>query len=333
MRLRALIALLLAALILALGGCGGEPGDLPQRPPGGNVLDQPNVLSAADLRELNRLIEDGNRTTDRVRVAVAIVEKSSGDWEQWTRELATRWAVGDAGRDNGVLIAVDMDRRKTRIEVADGAREILPDRAAEELLDDVLGPGLKEERYRQALSSTIQQIYRRADGSPIPYPRSTAASVVVGVMAFGTGGMLAAILIWPIVVLTRRYRNPARRTPDGGQTAMAEMDRFEREHPGVRVSRTTRQAYLGYRTYYIDMPRPGDQDSVDPTVRTIWVATFPAWLALYQQVPRLYSGSGRPAWGSSWTPAYGSSAGSSSGGGSSFGGGGGFSGGGASGSF
>lgn len=82
MRLRALIALLLAALILALGGCGGEPGDLPQRPPGGNVLDQPNVLSAADLRELNRLIEDGNRTTDRVRVAVAIVEKSSGDWEQ-----------------------------------------------------------------------------------------------------------------------------------------------------------------------------------------------------------------------------------------------------------
>lgn len=241
--------------------------------------------------------------------------------------------MGDAGRDNGVLIAVDMDRRKTRIEVADGAREILPDRAAEELLDDVLGPGLKEKRYRQALSSTIQQIYRRADGSPIPYPRSTAASVVVGVMAFGTGGMLAAILIWPIVVLTRRYRNPARRTPDGGQTAMAEMDRFEREHSGVRVSRTTRQAYLGYRTYYIDMPRPGDQDSVDPTVRTIWVATFPAWLALYQQVPRLYSGSGRPAWGSSWTPAYGSYAGSSSGGGSSFGGGGGFSGGGASGSF
>lgn len=67
-------------------------------------------------------------------------------------------------------------------------------------------------------------------------------------------------------------------------------------------------------------------------MRTIWVATFPAWLALYQQAPRLYGGRGRPASGFSWTPAYGSY-GASSSSGSSFGGGGGFSGGGASGSF
>lgn len=112
---------------------------MPARPESGAVLDEAGILGEDGVAQVNRVIADRNRDSDAARVAILTVDRAPEDWEDWTREVASTWGVGDAGADNGVLLAIDMGERRTRLVVADGVRQRL-DAAAAAILDEVADP-------------------------------------------------------------------------------------------------------------------------------------------------------------------------------------------------
>ena len=83
--------------------------------------------------------------------------------EDYSRTVATDWGVGDDGRNNGVLVVADMGERELRIEVADGAREVLSDGDARNIMQDELEPGFKKEDYAGAFTNTITEVYDEAN--------------------------------------------------------------------------------------------------------------------------------------------------------------------------
>ncbi|MFI7579442.1 TPM domain-containing protein [Kocuria kalidii] len=287
-------ALAVTALIgAALTGCAGGAVEIPDPPAGSDVLDSADVLTDAQEQELDALIEDRNATTDAARVAVLTVEESGGSIEDYAREVATRWGVGDAGSDNGVLVVAATADRELRIESADGVRERFSDDEAERVVEDVLGPAFADERYAQGLREAVEQIYVYAQGEEPP--QEPFDWVLFGWVGGGFGLVVVLVAWWIAADLRRRRR-----------IADEELRAARRRDPELRLTEEQHAAYRKYRYHH----------------RTPDAVTSPAvWLPLYLANPALYSG------GSS-----GGTTGDGQGG-TSFGGGGGFTGGGASGSY
>lgn len=275
-----------AMALAALTGCSG-PAQIPDPPVGSDVLDSAGVLTDAQEQELDALIEDRNAATDAARVAVLTVPETGGSIEDYAREVATAWEVGDAGADNGVLVVAATEDRELRIESADGVRERFSDDEAERVVEEVLAPAFADERYAQGLDEAVEQIYVYAQGSEPPQEPFDWALLGWVVGGFGLVGLLVA---WWIAADLRRRR----------RVADEELRAARQRDPELRL---TEEQHAAYRTYRYHHRKP---DAV----------TNPAvWLPLYLANPGLYSG------GSSSTSGDGQG-GSSFGGGGGFTGGG-----------
>lgn len=276
--------------------------DVPAPPASGNVADHADLLTDEEERALNARIEEGNRSTDRARVAVLTVESLEGeDLEDFSRRVATEWGVGDAGKDNGVLVLHSEGDREVRLEVADGARQRIDDGDAEKVVDrmtDAFG----DEDFAKGHTEGVDTLYELARGEE-PFAWTPAEKAVA--WAAGIGGGVLALVLGTLGV--RSYRR-----------VKAEDDR-EKE--------LTRRLVREARAADPELPEPDDEEfaafdryrrehGTDPLPNGA-AFSYGAWLPLYAANPTSM-GAPEPTSGSST---------------SSFGGGSGFSGGGASGSY
>lgn len=183
---RALVASALAGGIL-LTPTAALALDVPAPPEQGNVVDGAGLLSDAEERELNARIDEGNRSTDGARVAVLTVESLEGeDLEDYARRVATAWGVGDAGRDNGVLVLHTEHDRQVRLEVADGARERINDGDAQDVVD-TMTDRFGDDEFAAGYTEGIDAVYELARGGE-PSPSSTSTSSFGGGGGFTGGG-------------------------------------------------------------------------------------------------------------------------------------------------
>ncbi|MGX5358664.1 TPM domain-containing protein [Kocuria sp. KH4] len=253
--------------VLALGGaaltaCSAPAPGVPAPPAGSAVLDAADVLTDAQERELDALIEERNAATDAARVAVLTVQEAGGPIEDRAREIAAAWEVGDAGADNGVLVLAATGDRELRIESADGVRERFTDDEAEQVVEDVLEPAFADERYAQGLGEAVEQVYVYAQGGEPP--QDPFDWVLLGWVVGGVG-LAGALVAWWIAADLRRRR----------RIADEELRAARQRDPGLRLTDEQRKAYRTYRYHH----------------RTDDAVTNPAvWLPLYLANPGLYSG-------------------------------------------
>lgn len=306
----------LGAVLVAGVAAPAHALDVPPRPTEGAVQDQADLLSPDQEAQLNRLIGEKNSENEYIRAAVLTVDDTQGESiEDYSRTVATDWGVGDDGRNNGVLVVADMGERELRIEVADGAREVLSDRDARNIMQDELEPGFKKEDYAGAFTNTITEVYDEANPQAAADREATSnmsARVVLGIVG-----------VTVLVVLLSWWRHHRQRKQIREQ-ADREIEQFQREHPDEEITDGMRQAYYKYRLQNRKAPglndkpsRAKDADGIEHEIQ--YAPTFRSWLPLYVMYPAVYNGSAGSSFGSS-SP-------------SSFGGGGGFTGGGSSGSF
>lgn len=318
-----LFALLAAVSLVAWSADAARAAQVPPRPDSGAVLDQADILSDADEQRINERIGRGNEENEYIRAAVLTVDGVDGNFEDFTRQTAQEWGVGEAGRNNGVLIVADMDDRTLRIEVADGAREVLSDDTAQQIMSDDLEPGFKDEQYAQAFMTTLDSVYAQAN----PETAAQAAADrertgnIVKVVLLGIAGLIVVIVAGSVLWWSKDQKKIR-------EQADREIERYQREHPDEEISDEVRKKYYKYRSNHRKPPKDGkkppkakDQEGVERDVQ--YAPTFHSWLPLYMMYPAIYSGTNHSI----------SSSNSSGSAGTSFGGGGGFSGGGASGSF
>lgn len=322
----ALFALLTAVSLVVWSADAARAAQVPPRPDSGAVLDQADILSEEEEQQVNERIGRGNEQNENIRAAVLTVDGVDGDFEDFTRQVATEWGVGEVGRNNGVLIVADMDDRDLRIEVADGSREVLSDDTADVIMEDHLEPGFRDEQYAQAFIATLDSVYDQAtpeSAAQAAADRERKGNIITAVL-LGIAGLVVAVVLGSIA-WWRRDQKKIREQAD------REIARYQREHPDEEISDEVRKKYYAYRSNHRKPPKEGekqpkveDQDGVERDVQ--YASTFQSWLPLYVMYPVIYSGTNHSIASSG-------SSGNSGSAGASFGGGGGFSGGGSSGSF
>jgi uncharacterized protein len=151
---RRALALVLASFALAFPTAVAA--QLPK--PTGPVNDFAGVLSEAAERELTELLRSVESDTT-VEIAVAAVASLEGlPIEEYATKLFNAWGVGQAGKDNGVLVVVDPTSRSMRIEVGYGLEPILPDGLAGAIIRRDFEPAFKAGDYNAGMLSGIGRL-------------------------------------------------------------------------------------------------------------------------------------------------------------------------------
>lgn len=96
-------------------------------PPKRYVEDRANIITEAVEGGLNGYLQELEQKTGAQMIVLTINTTEGIPIETYSIELATKWKLGQKGKDNGVLMVIAKDDRSYRIEVGYGLEEILPD--------------------------------------------------------------------------------------------------------------------------------------------------------------------------------------------------------------
>lgn len=93
------------------------------------------------------------------QIALAVVPTLDGtDIESAATDTFRSWGVGDAKKNNGVLILIALEDRAIRVEVGYGVEDVLPDGLVGRLLRQLVYPAFQKSRYSEGAVALIDAI-------------------------------------------------------------------------------------------------------------------------------------------------------------------------------
>ncbi|MEZ4700138.1 MAG: TPM domain-containing protein [Rhodothermales bacterium] len=131
----------------------------------GRVVDRAEILSAGAERELEQLLAAHEDSTSNQIAVLTIRSLDGADLESYSLEVARAWELGQAGRDNGVLLLVAVEDRKMRIEVGYGLEGSLTDAVAGRIIRNELRPYFQQEDYEGGIRAGVIAIMDAIAGS------------------------------------------------------------------------------------------------------------------------------------------------------------------------
>jgi uncharacterized protein len=129
----------------------------------GFVNDFELLFSTAEVDSLTGLIVRLNKELD-IQLAVVTLDSTyinANDFDAYSLILANEWGVGDAKKDNVILIAVSKSLRKMRINNGNGIERILSDKETAEIIQNAIIPNFKLGNYFEGTTVGIEQIKER----------------------------------------------------------------------------------------------------------------------------------------------------------------------------
>lgn len=130
--------------------------DLPVLPPS-LLVDQTGTLSAAERDGLSQRLQ-AIQASGQAQMAILIAgDIGSEPLAAYSLRVAEAWQLGNAGRNDGLLILVIPSRNAVRIEVGYGLEGVIPDARASRWLDDLV-PALRNKTLVSGLHRLLDQI-------------------------------------------------------------------------------------------------------------------------------------------------------------------------------
>ena len=97
--------------------------------------------------------------------AVAIFKSLEGEaLEDFSIRLAEKWKIGQAGKDNGLIVLLFLKERKIRIEVGYGLEGAVPDVLAGRVIREVMGPKFREGDIAGGLYAAVVSLDKAVRG-------------------------------------------------------------------------------------------------------------------------------------------------------------------------
>lgn len=130
-----------------------------------NVVDDTATLSAIDIERINNSITQLRSESD-VWAAVYVIHDLQGNViEDAAEEVFRKWKLGKEGKDNGLLILLSINDRKMRIEVGYGLEGELTDYFSYQVIQTIMVPAFKENRFADGIDQALKEINRKMKGS------------------------------------------------------------------------------------------------------------------------------------------------------------------------
>lgn len=168
------------------------------------VNDFANVIDAGNEQQLDSLIRALQETTGDV-VVVATVDSLQGEdvYQYAERMFRNRGkGIGQAGKDNGLLVLVAVKDRQIKIETGYDLEQFITDGFAGETIRQEIAPRFRQGAYGAGLVAGVQRIIGRIGegrnvaipGAPRPQPRQRARGNGSG------GNFIIGLIVFVIVI-------------------------------------------------------------------------------------------------------------------------------------
>ena len=218
--------------------CGALPLSALEVPPlAAPVTDPAGLLSADQAEQLNELLLDYETETSN-QFAVLIIPSLEGEvLESYSIRVAEAWALGQADKDNGLLLLVTLAERRLRIEVGYGLEGVLTDAFCGRVIDNTIVPYFKNEQYFEGVSAGLLELIRQTGDEFSPNP---ALEAVSGGAGDRFGAYLFLILPFLMILLVSIFLSRSR--------AFSRL--FKRKYDGLK-GEAIRAAGMEPRLYHV----------------------------------------------------------------------------------
>ncbi len=190
----------------------------PTFPPlNGRVIDHGDLLSDAKELALAARLEALERdTTDQV-VVVTVPDLQGYEIEEYGYQLGRAWGIGQAEKNNGVLLIVAPRERKVRIEVGYGLEPVLTDALSALIIQNEILPSFREGYFEHGIEQGVDAIDRQLRLDPAEAEaRAAAAERPRSSAPIGIAVVIAVIFVLMILAMIGGGGGRGRRRPGGG---------------------------------------------------------------------------------------------------------------------
>lgn len=151
-----LLAVTLVCSFFALAACSETK--IADKPENSAVYDQAKVLSKETIQTIDKLNEESDNTDKKLKIGVYIAKDlGDKDVEETSLAIARKWKIGDKDTNNGVLLFLAINDKKSRLEVSDNLATRLTDVQSKAILDN-MKPKLRSKDYDGAVLDAVKSI-------------------------------------------------------------------------------------------------------------------------------------------------------------------------------
>jgi len=153
---------LLVALFVSLIAARADP---PVPPLTGRVMDLAQVLDQAEKDRITAELANFEKQKQLQLVVVTLPDLAGYAIEDWGLALGRSWAIGQKGKDNGVILLVAPKDHELRIEVGYGLEGDLPDATANEIIRKDITPYFRKGEMALGIEAGVQAIIKTLGGT------------------------------------------------------------------------------------------------------------------------------------------------------------------------
>ncbi len=124
----------------------------------GQIVDNANLLSDAEEAQLLASLQVLEGTSSDQLVVVTLPSLQGFSIEDFGYKLGRHWGIGQAEKDNGVLLIVAPNERKVRIEVGTRLEPILTDAMSRIIIENAILPGFRRGDFPAGIAAGVRDI-------------------------------------------------------------------------------------------------------------------------------------------------------------------------------
>ena len=190
---RLLIIVTLFCSFFVLVACSENK--IADKPANSAVYDHAKVLSKETIQKIDKLNKESDNTDKKLKIGVYIIEDlGDKNIEETTLEIARKWKIGDKDTNNGVLLFLAINDKKSRLEVSDNLTTRLTDIQSKTILDN-MKPKLRSKDYDGAVLDAVKSIIDANNGKTIKETKDeTTGKVVIFVIVVLIGIIILLVI-------------------------------------------------------------------------------------------------------------------------------------------
>ena len=126
--------------------------------PQGFITDNASVISSADQNTITQLITElKNKTTAEIAV-VTVKTVTPETIQSFSMKIFDQWKIGEAKKDNGVLLVVAIEDHQAHITTGYGVEGFLTDALCNRIVMEVMAPSFKAGQYSKGILDGVDAI-------------------------------------------------------------------------------------------------------------------------------------------------------------------------------
>jgi uncharacterized protein len=139
------------------------------------VTDTAALLSPAAAQQLRAVLLAYQEQTGHQFAFLSVQNLDGTTIEDLGQEAGKAWRLGDAKRDDGLVLLVAKDERAVRIEVGYGLEGVIPDAVAARIIRQTIVPAFRQGAFDQGVQQAFEQLLRAAQGEALQAEKAPQA--------------------------------------------------------------------------------------------------------------------------------------------------------------